>query len=303
MRKKHIAIIFTVVLFACLDEQHLELPSAASRIVIDALISDQQDQSYVTIGWSGAVNAACRNSFSYVIQCEPTIDEGPFKVNGMVTVVETNTGSTIVIPFQMNDKKGMVKIQVPLAGTPGYKYSLTVDLNYNGEAERYVAESTMLPTPEITDISYEIREGDVGKSDNLVPLISFQEPVGKHYYLFQLCEAYYGSIYCGNSRVWSYSLIEDTFLPPMVERLSIDDGASIAKYAEFYPWPQEGHGAHVRMYSIDKTTYNFYKSLIDQFDNDGGAFSPAPATPAGNISGNAIGLFRATQESFATVYY
>jgi len=52
--------------------------------------------------------------------------------------------------------------------------------------------------------------------------------------------------------------------------------------------------------------YDFYKSLIDQFGNDGGAYSPTPATAKtakGNISGNGIGLLRALEDSSASVYY
>jgi hypothetical protein len=57
------------------------------------------------------------------------------------------------------------------------------------------------------------------------------------------------------------------------------------------------------MYSVDRKTYHFYKALIDQFNNDGGAFSPTPATPDGNISGNAIGIFRALEKKTAEVTY
>jgi hypothetical protein len=104
-------------------------------------------------------------------------------------------------------------------------------------------------------------------------------------------------------RVWSYSLIQDTFLPEEVTGLSIDDGASIAKYAEFYPTPDPNYGAEVKMHSVDAVTYYFYKALIDQFNNDGGAYTPTPATPKGNITGDAVGLFRALHKSSASVFY
>jgi hypothetical protein len=137
----------------------------------------------------------------------------------------------------------------------------------------------------------------------MVPLISFREPGEENFYLFQLCYISGGWVYCGHGRVWSYSLIADTFLPEEVRGLSIDDGATIAKYAEFYPPPEPNSGVQVRMYSVDRRTYDFYKALISQFDNDGGAYAPTPAMPKGNISGNGIGLFRALEESSASVYY
>lgn len=40
-----------------------------------------------------------------------------------------------------------------------------------------------------------------------------------------------------------------------------------------------------------------------QFNNDGGAHTPTPAMPKGNISGNGIRLFRALEKPSASVYY
>jgi hypothetical protein len=85
--------------------------------------------------------------------------------------------------------------------------------------------------------------------------------------------------------------------------LSVDDGASIVKYAQFYPSPEFDSEVLVRMFSIDKATFDFYKSLLYQFNNDGGAFSPTPAAQRGNTSNGGIGLFRALDESTATVFF
>ena len=301
--KNVLIVIFLVVLGSCIDEYEIDLPSEAPRIVIDGLISNREGESYVNIGWSTAVNFSCTNSFGHPGQCEPGTFNGPYKINGLVRIIENNGTRTIELPFQMNDKEGMILVKPEITGTPGYKYALEVEIDYKGVIEYYSASTEMLASPEITDITYEIREGDVGKRDNMVPLISFADPGEENFYLFQLCWIDFGRVLCGNSRVWSYSLIADTFLPAEVEGLSIDDGASIAKYAEFYPSPRPGWGAQVRMYSVDRRTYDFYKSLISQFDNDGGAYAPTPAMPKGNISGNGIGLFRALEESSASVYY
>jgi hypothetical protein len=57
------------------------------------------------------------------------------------------------------------------------------------------------------------------------------------------------------------------------------------------------------MYSVTKEIYEFYKALLNQFNNDGGAYAPTPTQPQGNITGGAIGLFRAYDESSAEVYF
>lgn len=301
--KNVLIIVFLFVSGGCIDEHQIDLPSEPPRIVIDGLISNRQGESYVNIGWSTTANFSCRNSFGDNAKCEPGTFSGPYKVNGLVRIIENNGARTIELPFKMNDKEGMILVKPEITGTPGYKYELEVEMDYDGAREYYSASTEMLPTPQITNITYEIRKGDVGKNDNLVPLISFTDPAEENFYLFQLCSIDLNRVYCGNSRVWSYSIIADTFLPSAVQGLSIDDGASIAKYAEFYPAPEVDAGVQVRMYSVNRLIYDFYKSLIDQFNNDGGAYSPTPAMPKGNISGNGIGLFRALEESSASVYY
>ena len=292
-----------IVSGGCIDEHQIDLPSEAARIVIDGLISNKQGESYVNIGWSTAANFSCRGSFGDAVRCEPRTFSGPYRVNGLVRIIENYGARTIELPFRMNDKEGMILVKPDVTGIPGYKYELEVEIDYDGSREYYSASTDMLSTPRITNITYEIRKGDIGKNDDFVPLISFADPAEENFYLFQLCSIDLTRAYCGNSRVWSYSIIADTFLPSAVQGLSIDDGASIARYAEFYPAPEVGAGAQVRMYSVDGLTYDFYKSLIDQFNNDGGAYSPNPAMPKGNISGNGIGLFRALEESSASVYF
>lgn len=291
------------ILSGCLGEQQIDLPSGDPRIVVDGLITNREGESYIIIGWSDPVAGSCQDIYGDVTTCIPRSFEGPYNVTGLVRIIENGSEIKSEISLQMDEKKGMVLLKPDFVSTTGYQYRLEIEIVYNGITEFYSASTTMLSTPTISNISYEIRKGDIGKNDNMVPLISFVDPIDRNFYLFQLCGIYHNSITCGNSRVWSYSLIADTFLPADVDRLSIDDGVSIAKYAEFYPTPEPGAGVQVKMYSVDQVTYSFYKSLIDQFNNDGGAYSPTPATPKGNISGEGIGIFRAVEESSAIVYY
>jgi hypothetical protein len=195
-----------------------------------------------------------------------------------------------------------------MTGEPGKKYGLHIEVTYDGTTRAYHAETEMRSTPDITAITYEIRKAPVGKSEGLVPLISFHEPQHeKNWYLFQICHDVFTaepSTYCsGHSRVWSASVLPDTFLPENIVNLSVDNGATVAKYADFYPAPYPGTTVEVQMHSVDKITYQFFKALLQQFDDDGGVYSSSPATPPGNISNGALGIFRATQLKYARVTY
>lgn len=300
MKTHFMPFIFLLIAFGCLEESQIQLPSDPARLVLDAVVSSTEGESYVVIGWSSVVNATCQNQWGDAGVCEPGVFSGPYKLSGLVTIVEIESGRTVVIPFQMNDKHGRLLLKPSITGQPGFGYRLTVEVTYEGKTALYSSTTRMIKTPEITGVSLRTRKGPLGKSNEAVPLISFTEPRGVHFYLFQLCTISGQRITCGNSRVWPYSVLADTFLPSEVNGLSVDDGASIVKYATFYPNPDfPGTQILIRMYSIEKDAFDFYKSLFDQFDNDGGAFSPTPATPEGNISNGAIGLFRALDESSA----
>jgi hypothetical protein len=51
------------------------------------------------------------------------------------------------------------------------------------------------------------------------------------------------------------------------------------------------------MYCITEPVYRYYVALSKQYNDDGGAFSPSPASPPTNFSGGAQGCFSAASVS------
>src|SRR5690349_3519531 len=175
MRTLLFAVWVIIAVTGCIDEKEFDLPSAPPRIVVDGVISTIPSESYVKLGWSTEANALCKDDFGIPVRCEPDPGNGTYNVNGTVSVFE-NESVIATTSFQMIDKEGEIRLDLNVSGTPGSKYVLQIDLDYKGNQEHYTATTYMLPTPEITDITYTIRKGDVGKTDNMVPLISFNEP-------------------------------------------------------------------------------------------------------------------------------
>ena len=75
--------------------------------------------------------------------------------------------------------------------------------------------------------------------------------------------------------------------------LKVSRGAT-PRGIDFYPVYWEGDSTYLALSSLTKESYNYYKALLDQFENDGGAYKPTPASPQGNISNGGLGLFRAS---------
>ncbi len=302
---KRIASLLTVLLFECIDSTEIKLPAPIPILTIDALISDQPSQSLIRLGWSFNLGELCAEYGTFIGPCGIDDSTGPFKVEGSLTVTDLDSTNTYSTSFGMKDKTGQIEIHPDITGKVLHRYRLDISILYEGVASTYSSETRMEQTPVISDIGYVIRKGDVGKKDNYVPLISFTDlfPEKENYYLFELCIGAGSDTYCGsNGTAWPYSIISDKFLPTTTIGLSIDDGATIAKYADWYPNYSPGEALQVKMYSISKETFEFYKALLAQFDNDGGGYRSTPSTPPGNIVGGAMGLFRATSEKFAIVY-
>ena len=56
----------------------------------------------------------------------------------------------------------------------------------------------------------------------------------------------------------------------------------------------EGDSIYIGLSSLTIEAFQFYKALLQQFKNDGGAFQPAPGSPPTNMSNGALGYFRAS---------
>ncbi len=126
--------------------------------------------------------------------------------------------------------------------------------------------------------------GAVGKPNFNIPLIYFKEPQNeRNYYLF-FTTASYG---------WPYSILSDEYLESYVNGLDVCKGVSPDYWVTNYPYDFM-RNYFIEMHSVTKEGYEYYKALIQQFRNDGGGYSPSPASPPTNLDNGALGLFRAS---------
>jgi hypothetical protein len=105
-------------------------------------------------------------------------------------------------------------------------------------------------------------------------------------------------------RIFPYFVMDDSALPAYVNGLQIRFTYSLkGSYASsdpFISWAGN-KPSQVRLFALTRETYNYYKQVIKQFEDDGNVYKPAPATPAGNISNGAVGLFYASAVSYKLI--
>ena len=134
------------------------------------------------------------------------------------------------------------------------------------------------------------------KSDYYVPSLYFKDPQEneENRYLVQLNEEENVKVGYGGSwnDLWEFAILSDKYFQPGKTGVSIDNGGGPRDWG----WHNYmlGDLAYIRMNSLSDQSYNYYKFLLEQFQQDGGAYKPSPASPPTNISNGGLGFFRAS---------
>jgi hypothetical protein len=317
MKNILILIVLAITISSCIEDFDLKLPDAEPRLVVDGLITNKPGPYYIRLT-KGKVRNITSSEYSNTESVDPVNnavvvisdnvgqvdtleylewDENEYtydyQTGGSIKIIKDQEGNIInriiiTDPFYYN-KQGFYKTS-HLKGIPGKTYFLNVKYN----EKDYVASAYMPPVPAIDSIGYILKKSEIiGKSDKYFPLLYFKEPQGiKNYYLIQLQNVISSQIGHGSS-VWQFSILSDTYLEPYVNGLNVSTGYSPSG-ENYYPIYGVGDSIYVALSSLTKEGYKYYENLLDQFEYDGGAYKPTPASPPGNISNGGLGLFRAT---------
>jgi len=271
---------------SCSEIYEYEFESQAPLLVVEGLITNTTGPHYVRL--TESINEVVKPDYSG----SPVEITQP--ITGAMVTLSDDMGNTEELRYTGHQEGTYPETQgwyiiEEIEGAVGRTYTLTIE--WNGKI--YTAEDRMEPVPAIEKVGFKRKHLSAKNEDVDIPLIYFYEPQGvKNYYLmYYSVDGFFGS-----NRNWSFSILNDEFLDAHVDGLEMDDGQSPTGQ-DFYEYIGGGAQVDVYLESLSEPAYEFYRGVIDQFDADGGAFSPAPATPVGNISGGALGLFRASAVS------
>jgi Domain of unknown function (DUF4249) len=153
---KKIAMLFITftTLMSCEKVIEIDLNSTDPKVVIEGIVTDQNEPFTVTI--NRTVNFSDANKYPAIGKAIVTIADN---VGNSEVLTETITGT-------YKSKK--------LVGVIGKTYTLTV----NAEGKTYTAKSTMSPKVNITDIKYEVAPRPGQKEDHYVLFPQFLDPKG-----------------------------------------------------------------------------------------------------------------------------
>lgn len=306
MRNLFIAFILLIVVYSCTKDYNLQLKSSESKMVVEGTITNQNGpylvrltKSKFELHFESNRNSLVDTSYNY----QAPNDGVEAIQDAEVYITDKNTSFTDTLVkcpvgtwhyfeagnnhpawsyFEVEDTSivwGHYKT-TKLKGIPGHTYALTI----KWQDQEYHAESFMPPVPALDSVQFKFTAGAVGKPNFNIPLIYFKEPQNeRNYYLFKT-QAVYG---------WPYSILSDEYLKSYVNGLDVCKGVTPDYWLTNYPYDHTG-SYFIEMHSITKEGYEYYKALIQQFRNDGGGYSPSPASPPTNLDNGALGFFRAS---------
>lgn len=315
-------IISLFFLSGCIEDYDLKLPDSESRLVVEGLITNQPGPYYIHLTKS--------KIGSFTSPDEEYTDNAESIIDAMVIISDdSNQVDTLkLIDFDIEEYKydyrfGYFKLLLNeygelidtlflkdpsgfnhrgfykasrLKGISGHTYFMKIIHN----DKIYESSAYMPPLPEIDSIGYLKKIMEKDGQEFFIPLIYFTEPqMIDNYYLIQLSDDISLRSGYGSSN-WPFSILSDYFLEPYVSGLNISLGTNPRGIE--YPFYMEGDSIYVALSSLTKEGFNYYKALLEQFGNDGGAYKPTPASPLGNISNGGLGLFRASSVSEGRTY-
>lgn len=315
-------IISLFFLAGCIEDYDLKLPDTEPRLVVEGLITNHPGPYYIRLTKSKIGDFTSPDE-EYTDNAEPVMD-------AMVIITDdSNQVDTLkLVDFDIKEYKydyrfGYFKLLLNeygelvdtlflkdpsgfshrgfyktsrLKGISGHTYFMKIIHN----DKIYESSAYMPPVPEVDSIGYlkKIKEKD--GQEFFSPLMYFKEPqMIDNYYLIQLSDDISLRSGYGSSN-WPFSIFSDDFLELYVSGLNISLGTNPRGIE--YPFYMEGDSIYVTLSSLTKEGFNYYKALLEQFGNDGGAYKPTPASPPGNISNGGLGLFRASSVSEGRTY-
>ncbi|PQJ68797.1 hypothetical protein BTO14_12165 [Polaribacter butkevichii] len=314
-----------ITLYSCVEEIDLNLDKETPKLVIEGLVESTDGPHFVRLTESNAgILSTYSEMYPNLITLNPVLDalvilsddfgqidtlkaiqadrEEYFfdeSLNATVKQIKDEKGNvieTIYLNDILNYHIGGFYKTSNFIGVPGRTYTLEV---ITEEGKSYTASDHMYVSAKIDSIGFEKKVSDKDGQEGLVPLLYFKDPQENvlNQYLFQLQnEEYFRT---GSSDIWEFSIFSDKNTEPTVNGLNLDDGAELKGFNFFIHGFREE--LYFKMNSLSPKAYNYYEALLNQFDQDGGVYHPAPSSPPTNISNGGLGFFRTSAITEITV--
>jgi hypothetical protein len=331
-----VSLLLLMTITGCIKDFNLNPKAATPQFVIEGRISNMWGPYYVRITKSTGLISnpdpftpyrdsaePVTNALAIItddsgikdtlIPCPPTIDRYVYYFRDSVIYSENSIDSifTTVGDRATTLDRGYYQT-TKLKGEPGHTYYLEVQIG-----DSIFRSSAYMPSvPELERVEWKDTLINPYPAPTLIPVVWFKDlPGEKNYYGINwsgsihayrydyfLAPGIYSAV---TFNVYPYYVFDDRSLTAGLNRVAVryqpmnPENPLLALPAQFNsPAP-----IAMRLYAFTKETYDYFSTAYKQLEYNGNIYKPAPASPRGNISGGALGLFYATAISNKLSYH
>jgi hypothetical protein len=259
-----VLLILVILIFSgCQKVINIDLNEASPHIVIEGLITDTRGPFSVKISKSG----------SYFDQ--PALPA----VSGAEVIITDDTGTIDTL----KETTPGIYLTSGTRGIPGRTYTLKVlseNLQYSGSStmqSHVVIDSLRLVKTQSQHFGF---GSDNNNETHIEIHCYFSDPGEKNFYRLKV-------ITNDTVRVGDYRLYDDQYTNGQLTDLRVAHAES-------------GDTTRVELFSLDRETYEYYRTLEDLLDSNP-IFGSTPANPNTNLTNGALGYFGACAVSTMTI--
>lgn len=306
--------LLPLLIASCVSEVDLTPEKGEKKVVIEGIITDEEydrnfqekyrreDQgNYVRLTYSDPVNSFV----PYEISPDGnhyTRDRTKAIRNALV-IIRDDLGQidTLQADSAQNEPFYGYYSARDLICKAGRTYFLSVKV----EDKEFTATAFMPPVAKLDSVSTVFVNKEIDKFSGDLPLFYFRNNLAvKEYFLPKIVAVpQYTDVEIppffhfseSPDRIWNFEVLNDEHLPAYVNGLTLKLGTTSSTYFTYSL--DKGTIYDGCLYSLTKEAFDYYSVLISAFKNDGGAYSPSPASPPTNIKGGALGFFNASSAS------
>jgi hypothetical protein len=272
--------IFTLFLFSsCEKAINFDLSASPSQLVVDASIENNK-----------APVVILSNSLNYFSQITPAILENSFVHNAVIAISNgsqtqqlkeytTDTGGYTFYYYSV-DTTNSANIFV---GEFNTAYSLSITTN----GKQYTATTNITSVRKKIDSLWWMPAPDNPDTNVVVLNGRVTDPAGYGDYIRYFTEVNYGPFLPGLTSVYDDQVTDGT-----TYNIEIDQGVDRNQSVDFshYSYFYKGDSITVKFANIDKTTFDFWRTMEYDYQSIGSPFS-SPTQVLGNVSNGALGYF------------
>jgi Domain of unknown function (DUF4249) len=249
-------------LLSCQQVVSVDLNEASPHIVIEGVVTDSLGPYSVVLSMSG-------NYFASSPYFPP--------VSGALVMMTDNLNQSDTSKESVSGSGRYLTSRIQ--GIPGTSYQMKVV----AQGAEYDAVSTM-PQKVYIDSLYSMVRTGFGGSTGYDIYIMFKDPPQPNNYNYYRVNAQSSALIPTDSIDGiRYRLFTDELTKGQEMTVRIRGGDKVSK----------GDTITIELSSIDKATYNYFKTLSNILSSDQSPTSLAPQNPTSNISGGALGYFAA----------